>query len=260
MYFKSFPKIPYDIDKSDGTYSLINVVDITKNVRVIKKVLENITLYDEYDMMDGETVELVAEKIYGNPELHWIIMLVNERYDYLRDFPMSIEELDEYVEEKYGSTKFNIKHYEQNGLITEARATLKVPASTIGTDDNQFKVTDFITGPTGAAKVESINQQTSTLNILLDQGNFIAGQQCVVSGFRLDEDVSTDPSTFSWKYRGFRFNFIVPQNALFIPDVYIPVTNYDYENTLNEGKRRIKLIAPELAQQFIREFETLIAR
>lgn len=259
MYFKNFPKILYDIDKADGTYSLINVVDITKNVRVIKKVLENITLYDEYDMMDGETVELVAEKIYGNPELHWIIMLINERYDYLRDFPMSSEELDEYIEEKYGSAKFNVKHYELNGLITEARATLKVPANTIGTAVNQFKVTDFISGPTGGAKVESINQQTSTINILLDRGNFIAGQFCLVSGFRLDEDTTTEPSTFSWKYNG-RFTFTVPQNALNIPSVYTPITNYDYENNLNESKRRIKLIAPELVQQFIREFETLIAQ
>lgn len=257
MYFKSFPKMLYDVDKNDGTYSLINVVDITKNVRVIKRVLENITLYDEYDMMDGETVEMVAEKIYGNPELHWVIMIVNQRYDYLRDFPMSSTEFEEYVDEKYGIAKFQVKHYRQNGLVTEARATLKVPSSTIGPDNNQFKITDFIAGPTGAAKVESIDSANSIVNILLDRGNFVAGQTCIVSGFRLDEDTTTEPSTFSWKYRN-RLSFTVPQNALVIPPVYRPVTNYDYEMEENEKKRRLKLISPELIQQFIREFEQLI--
>lgn len=258
MYFKSFPKMLYDVDKSDGTYSLINVVDITKNVRVIKRVLENITLYDEYDMMDGETIEMVAEKIYGNPELHWVIMIVNQRYDYLRDFPMSSTEFEEYIDEKYGATKYQVKHYRQNGLVTEARATLKVPSSTIGAADNQFKVTDFITGPTGAAKVESIDIANSVVNILLDRGNFVAGQTCSVSGFRLDEDTTTEPSTFSWNYRIGRLTFVVPQNALVIPPVYRPITNYDYEMEENEKKRRIKLISPELIQQFIREFEELI--
>lgn len=255
MYFQKFPKVFYDFDKADGDFSLLSMVDITKNVRVIKKILENITLYDEYDMMDGETVEIVAEKIYGNPELHWVIMLVNQKYDYLRDFPMSSEEFEEYMDEQYGSNKFAVRHYERKGLVSEARAILKVPQTSI----ENFVKTDFIVGPKGTARVDEINQSNNTVSILLDSGTFTAGETCAVYGFRMDEDDSTEPSTFSWNYR-IRFNFVVPQNPLTIFPEYIPVTNYDYEIRLNEQKRRIKLISPELITQFVKEFETLIVK
>lgn len=255
MYFQKFPKVFYDFDKTDGDFSLLSMVDITKNVRVIKKILEDITLYDEYDMMDGETVEIVAEKIYGNPELHWVIMLVNQKYDYLRDFPMSSEEFEEYMDEQYGTKKFSVRHYERKGLVSEARAILKVPAASL---ENFFK-TDFIVGPNGTARVDEINPSNSTITILLDSGTFTAGETCVVYGFRMDEDDSTEPSTFSWNYR-IRFNFVVPQNPLTIFPEYTAITNYDYETRINEQKRRIKLISPELITQFVKEFENLIVK
>ena len=95
MYFSNFPKIYYDFPQDDSSTVLQVLTDITANVRVRKQVLENITIYDEYDIQDGETPEIIAEKAYGNAELHWLIMLVNQRYDYLKDFPMTSYELQE---------------------------------------------------------------------------------------------------------------------------------------------------------------------
>lgn len=77
MYFKNFQKIYYDYT-INGEKELKVVTDITKNVRFRKEVLFNILTYDLYDIKDGETPEIIAEKIYGNPEYHWIIMLANE--------------------------------------------------------------------------------------------------------------------------------------------------------------------------------------
>ena len=85
MYFANFPKIVYDFDLSNGTDYKV-VTDITRNVRVRKQILENIALYDFYDIAEGETPEIVSEKIYGTPYYHWVIMLVNQRYDYVNDF------------------------------------------------------------------------------------------------------------------------------------------------------------------------------
>jgi hypothetical protein len=74
MYFKDFPKFIYDFKYDDSAATKTSVVkDITRNIRFRKEILANITLYDEYDIVDGETPEIIAEKIYGNPEYHWII-------------------------------------------------------------------------------------------------------------------------------------------------------------------------------------------
>jgi hypothetical protein len=95
--------------------------DITQNVRLRKQILANITLFDEYDIRDEETPEIIAEKIYGSPDYHWVIMLCNEKYNYLDDFPLPVYEFEQYVKAKYGSDNINaVHHYETvNGDVTD---------------------------------------------------------------------------------------------------------------------------------------------
>jgi len=97
MYFSNFPKIVYDFDLPNGVDYKI-VTDITRNVRLRKQILENILVYDYYDIGEGETPEIISEKIYGTPYYHWVIMLVNQRYDYINDFPLTQLELDTHIE------------------------------------------------------------------------------------------------------------------------------------------------------------------
>lgn len=101
-YFKGFPIVVYDFPSGNKTESYL-MVDITRNVRFRKELLRDVTLYDEYDIMDGETPEVIAEKVYGSPFFHWVVMLANERYNYAEDFPMSSRELEDYIIDKYGS-------------------------------------------------------------------------------------------------------------------------------------------------------------
>jgi len=85
--------------------------DITRNIRFRRDVLANVTVYDEYDIVDGETPEIIAEKMYGNAEYHWIVMLANDRYDYRNDFPLTYTDLQRYIEDKYGQEADGIHHY-----------------------------------------------------------------------------------------------------------------------------------------------------
>jgi hypothetical protein len=111
MYFKDFPKFLYDFNYDANTNKTSVVTDITRNVRFRKELLSSITFFDEYDIVDGETPEIIAEKIYGNAEYHWIIMLANDRYDYLSDFPLPEPQLVRHIEKLYGANANGIKHY-----------------------------------------------------------------------------------------------------------------------------------------------------
>jgi len=121
MYFNNFPTFTYDFNVGDHTQYLL-VKDISQNVRVRKEILANISLYDEYDIRDGETPEIIAEKVYGSPLYHWVIMLCNEKYNYIDDFPLPIFELEAHVTEKYGTgNEYAIHHYiDTNGNIVDA--------------------------------------------------------------------------------------------------------------------------------------------
>jgi hypothetical protein len=132
MYFKDFPQFAYDFEIGGKTKVLL-LTDITRNVRFRKEILGNIELFDEYDIQDGETPEIIAEKVYGNPNYHWVIMLVNERYDYIADFPLSYPQLLRYVEDKYGvGNEYDIHHYvNERGYIVDQYYIGKLSVSNI---------------------------------------------------------------------------------------------------------------------------------
>lgn len=126
-YFKKFPKIYYQL-KENNTDVLKVLSDITTNVRVKKSVLSGITLWQYYDMKDGETPEIIAEKFYGNAELHWVIMLVNDRYDVYNDYPLTATNLEALIASKYTNPNAT-KHYVKDGLVVDSSTVGSVPVS-----------------------------------------------------------------------------------------------------------------------------------
>ena len=78
MYFDNFPTFLYPFKINNKVeYKLIK--DISQNVRVRKEILANITLYDEYDIRDGDTPEIISEKVYGSPLYHWVVLYMSLR-------------------------------------------------------------------------------------------------------------------------------------------------------------------------------------
>lgn len=111
-YFNNFPAFLYDLSLTSEPAMTYTVRDITTNVRFRKDILTNVLAYEVYDIQDGESPEKLSETLYGSPYYHWVIMLINERYDYLNDFPMAQRELEALIDQKYGDQKFAIKQYE----------------------------------------------------------------------------------------------------------------------------------------------------
>ena len=165
-YFEMFPEIFYDM-KGDGKLTLVK--DIMSRVKIVSGVKENILNFDYYDVKDGETPEMIAQKYYGDVNLHWTIFIVNDIIDYYEDWPMSVQRFEEFVKEKYDNPQA-IHHYE-------------------------------------------ITQTSGDTTVTIDVGMN-----------------TTD-------YSG------------------TPISNYQYEDKLQEKKRQIRLITPEYVDQFVKEFE-----
>lgn len=122
MYFTDFPKFLYEFNIKNKLTAII-VKDITRNIRFRRDVLSNVTVYDEYDILDGETPEHISEKVYGNPQYHWIIMLTNDRYDYVKDFPLTFDVLEKYIIDKYNGDIYATHHYVNSiGSIVDSSA------------------------------------------------------------------------------------------------------------------------------------------
>ena len=109
MYFDdNFPVIPYD---SVGNYKFKDVTNLLRRVALRAKVKTSTLLYDTYDVKNGETPESLADKLYGDSELHWIIMLINDITDRYHQWPMSEAQFSQYLKDKY-SNPDAVHHYE----------------------------------------------------------------------------------------------------------------------------------------------------
>ena len=75
MYFANFPLIYYD-SVGDGDFKIIT--NLLKRVAIRAKVKTNSMLFDTYDVKGGETPEYIADMLYDDPELHWVILLLND--------------------------------------------------------------------------------------------------------------------------------------------------------------------------------------
>ena len=103
MFFSKFPLIRYDINK-DGNRK--RAVDILKRVAFRKNLSEQMSLFQEYSVQEGDTPEIVATKFYGSAKLHWIVLLMNEIIDPYFKWPLSSNALDDYVAKKYPGKSF----------------------------------------------------------------------------------------------------------------------------------------------------------
>jgi hypothetical protein len=159
MYFGNFRKIAYSLDKK----YFKSVTDIMSRVKIRDGILDNITLYNKYDVKSGETPENIAFKHFGNPDLHWVILLTNNIQDRYYDWPMSEQELELFIKDKY-SNPDGIHHYE----ITQSSGK----QTGNGPDDytHKIEVNSTVSGATSVSnrEYESRLQDKKRLIKLLD--------------------------------------------------------------------------------------------
>ena len=135
MYFDSFPKIFYD---SVGQGNPKVVTNLLRRVAIRAKVKTNTMLYDTYDVKSGETPEIIADKLYQDPELHWIVMLVNNVTDRYHQWPMKEQQFNTFLNEKYDNPD-GVHHYEISQESGDTSTKIEVYANeALYTGDTDF--------------------------------------------------------------------------------------------------------------------------
>ena len=114
-YFSSLGKIAYNLN--DNTVDRQTVTNILKRSTFLKEILENTAIAYDYEIKDGDTPEIIAHKLYGDVNRHWIVLLYNNILNPYYEFPLTQDELNTYIQNKYGYDMYTamqtIHHYEQ---------------------------------------------------------------------------------------------------------------------------------------------------
>jgi hypothetical protein len=96
-YFKKFPII-LNYLMGGNSYT---VVDVAKRSFYINPLFKNPSYYIEYDLKEGDTPVMLADKLYDDVELAWVILHFNEIVDYYNEWPMEQESLFQYIVNTY---------------------------------------------------------------------------------------------------------------------------------------------------------------
>ena len=109
-YFNQFPLMAYDV-KGNEQYKLLP--NILKRVKLRSGIRSGSFLFDKYDVREGERPEDIAFKYYGDPELHWVILMTNDITDRYYQWPLTQPQFQEHLEDKYGLANIDaVHHYE----------------------------------------------------------------------------------------------------------------------------------------------------
>ena len=109
-FFAQFPKIDYNLSGVNGNTN--TVTDIFRRVKIRDKISNNVTLFDRYDVQEGEKPEDIAYKIYGDADYFWVVTLVNNVVNRYYDWPLDEYVFQQYVKDKY-TNPAGIHHYER---------------------------------------------------------------------------------------------------------------------------------------------------
>ena len=161
MYFENFPFIPYD-SVGNGDFKL--VTNLLKRVALRTKVRTNTLLYDTYDVKDGETPEMIADKLYDDPQLHWVVLFVNNITDRYHQWPMASIQFNAFVNDKY--TNIDAVHHHEIAQ-TSGDTSIKI---NIGTDTTGYSEADLTTITNYEYEVE---RQDTLRKIRLLDGDYI---------------------------------------------------------------------------------------
>ena len=127
-YFNFFPQVFYAQDS--GLKSLDVLTNLTTRFTFEEEFKNNTSVYYKYDVEDGDTPEILAYKIYGSPEKHWVILLMNDIVDPLYDWPLKQQNVIKFVDNKY-SANANVGQTGYNWASTNTHSYYKVVTQTV---------------------------------------------------------------------------------------------------------------------------------
>lgn len=271
---KLLPKIYYDLSIRNESPIPVVMPDVLTRIKMkITDANKKLMLFD-YQIVDGETPELISLRFYNTMDFYWTVMYINERYDYISDFPMRYETLEKFCQKKYGAENvWNIHHYEDEdgNVVDEYSFDWKNKQGRIPTgiladipvwkDYYQYSSTGYYRGEWqlgttyyngNIVKVSNGDPMFTTWRYVAISGSAATDNNKPKSypNYTLQDYVDRG---LNWQpYTGGTdwVQLKTKQNRA--------VSNFEYEDHLNEEKRMIKLVKPNYIGQFVNEYEKLL--
>ena len=174
-YFSQLPDFEYisRINERQSNSDFIKVKNLFRRALIREDIFSDIMSFTKYKIDGDERPDAVAYKIYGDEDLDWVILAANNIINVRNEWPMTQNDFNNYLNEKYGVTGAvdEIKHYETI-KVEDSKGKVFIPKGKIV--DSTFKTT-FTDSGTGmvitVSPVEGVSYRTYEERLQDDRRN-----------------------------------------------------------------------------------------
>ena len=132
-YFNRLPNLEYpSLLKTRRTNrDTIRVKNLFRRVKIREDLFSNLTEFDKFQIHGDDRPDTVAEELYGNPNLDWVILMSNNIIDIKNEWPMTQYDLNIYLEDKYTPQQLIDIHHYETLQFKDGKGRLIVPAGKV---------------------------------------------------------------------------------------------------------------------------------
>jgi len=128
-YFRELPDLNYQspLKTKNSSRSYVRVKNLFRRVKLRDDLQNVFTMFNKYQIPDGSRPDIVAEELYGNAELDWVVCLTAGIVNINNDWPLSSRDIYRFADSKYGTNLNNIHHY-QTTEVKDSNGRVILPA------------------------------------------------------------------------------------------------------------------------------------
>ena len=157
-YFSRFPNFYYDLNKDKN---LQLATDILRRVAFSERSKSSDAVYVDYTIKDGETPEMIADRLYENENMYWVVLMFNEIININDQWPMDSDTFDRFIAKKYPGYALYFTYDDPDGPFS-ACPTQSVDVDVTGI--HQIRAGDRIIRDTSSVDEKSYVIQDVDLN------------------------------------------------------------------------------------------------
>jgi len=145
-YFEELPNISYPslLRGRNKIEDRVVVKNIFKRSKLRTDINQAITAFNYYTIKEGMRPDMIAQELYGDPELDWVVLTSNNITNIRDQWPLNHNDLHEYMLEKYGSEAniAKVEIYETREILDEYKRVV-MPAGLRVDKDFSFEYLNF---------------------------------------------------------------------------------------------------------------------
>ena len=172
-YFRKLPNLDYPtlLKTKQSNNDYVETKNLFRRVKIREDLFSNFVVFDQYKIVGDERPDNVAEKVYGDDNLDWVILMSNNIIDVKNEWPMTQSDLNTYINEKYTQKELTHIHHYETIEFRDRNNQLLVPAGKVV--DESFTI-EYYLGESGlrnsgqlktASPIRSVNNYENEVEI-----------------------------------------------------------------------------------------------